>query len=108
MRIIVWILRIVVFLVVLAFALKNTAAVPVSFFGGYTLANVPLIIVMLVTFVLGLILGLLIMLLGNMRKQRELNRLKREVAHLEERLHQQPEVQRTTVAPEAAAPMAPL
>jgi len=107
MRIIVWILRIAVFLVVLAFALKNTAAVPVRFFGEYSLENVPLIIVMLVTFVLGLVLGLLIMLLGSMRKQRELNRLKREVAHLEERLHQ-PEVSRPVVAPEAAAPMAPL
>jgi|SRR5690625_932587 len=107
MRIIVWILRIVVFLVVLAFAIKNTASVPVHFFGDVVLENVPLIIVMLVAFIAGLILGLLIMLLGSMRKQRELNRLKREVAHLEERLHQ-PEVKRTTVAPEAAAPMAPL
>ena len=108
MRIIVWILRIVVFLVVLAFALKNTAAVPVNFFGGYTIGSVPLIIVMLVTFILGLLLGLLIMLLGSMRKQRELNRLKRDLAHLEERLQEQPEVERTTVAPEAAAPRAPL
>ncbi|HLR82968.1 MAG TPA: LapA family protein [Paenalcaligenes sp.] len=107
MRIIVWILRIIVFLVVLAFALKNTEKVPVYFFGEYAIDNVPLIIVMLVTFVLGLLLGLLIMLMGNMRKQRELNRLKREVAHLEERL-EQPDTKRPTVAPEAAAPMAPL
>lgn len=107
MRIIVWILRIIVFLVVLSFALKNTEKVPVYFFGEYALKEVPLIIVMLVTFILGLFLGLLIMLMGNMRKQRELNRLKREVAHLEERL-EQPEVSRPEVAPEAVAPMAPL
>jgi len=108
MRIIIWILRIIVFLVVLAFALKNTEKVPVYFFGEYAIDNVPLIIVMLVTFILGLILGLLIMLMGSMRKQRELNRLKREVAHLEERLEQPTETKRSEVAPEAAAPMAPL
>lgn len=107
MRIIVWILRIIVFLVVLSFALKNTEKVPVYFFGEYAIKEVPLIIVMLVTFILGLFLGLLIMLMGNMRKQRELNRLKREVAHLEERLEQS-EVSRPEVAPEAVAPMAPL
>lgn len=107
MRIIIWILRIIVFLVVLSFALKNTEKVPVYFFGEYAIKEVPLIIVMLVTFILGLFLGLLIMLMGNMRKQRELNRLKREVAHLEERL-EQPEVSRPEVAPEAVAPMAPL
>jgi len=107
MRIVVWVLRIIVFLVVLAFAIKNTERVPVHFFGNYAIDNVPLIIVMLVAFVLGLVLGLLVTLLSGMRKQRELNRLKREVAHLEDQL-QQPETKKPMVAPEAAAPMAPL
>src|SRR5690625_7985122 len=98
MRIIVWILRIVVFLVVLAFAIKNTASVPVHFFGDVVLENVPLIIVMLVAFIAGLILGLLIMLLGSMRKQRELNGFNGEVAHLEERLKIQ-EVERSPWGP---------
>ena len=53
MRYLVWALRLIVFVVVLMFALKNTAPVAVAFFGVYEIASVPLIVVMLTTFVLG-------------------------------------------------------
>ena len=46
MRYLVWVLRFVVFLVVLLFALKNTDPVQVNFFADYSLGHVPVIIVM--------------------------------------------------------------
>src|SRR5690606_11220373 len=59
MRYLVWILRLVVFVVVLMFALKNTGPVDVRFFADHVVAGVPLIVVMLVVFVLGAIFGFL-------------------------------------------------
>lgn len=105
MRYLVWVLRLLVFLVVLLFALKNTDPVQVSFFADYTLNNVPLIIVMLVAFLLGLLLGLLMMLLVLMRKKRELAKTKRDVARLEQRIDKKNPDPMTT---EAIAPLAPL
>lgn len=104
MRYLVWVLRLVVFLVVLLFALKNTDPVQVSFFADYTLSNVPLIIVMLVAFLLGLLLGLLVMVLALTRKKRELAKLKRDAVRLEQRLNEK----KPAPAVEAIAPLAPL
>lgn len=105
MRYLVWVLRLLVFLVVLLFALKNTDPVQVSFFSDYTLSNVPLIIVMLVAFLLGLLLGLLIMVLALMRKKREVAKYKRDAARLEQRLN---ESTSGALPVEAIAPLAPL
>ena len=51
MRYLVWILRLVIFIIVLLFALRNTAPVDVGFFGGHIVQQVPLIVVMLAAFV---------------------------------------------------------
>lgn len=107
MRYLVWVLRLLVFLVVLLFALKNTDPVQVSFFADYTLSNVPLIIVMLVAFLMGLLLGLLMMILALMRKKRELAKLKRDVARLEQSLNESKSAAEL-IAVEAIAPLAPL
>lgn len=107
MRYLVWVLRLLVFLVVLLFALKNTEPVQVTFFSEYALNNIPLIIVMLVAFLLGLILGFLLMVLSLMRKKREIARLKREVVRLEEKL-QTPKIDTDPATVEAIAPLAPL
>lgn len=86
MRYVVWALRLVVFVVVLLFALKNTDPVEVNFFADHVLPDVPLVIVMLVAFLLGLVLGLVIMILSLMRKKNEIAKLKREKSRLEEQL----------------------
>lgn len=107
MRYLVWILRLVVFIVVLMFALKNTGPVDVSFFADHVVTGVPLIVVMLAVFVLGVIFGLLIAAPSIMRKRREAARLRRELVRLEEK-GRQPAVPAAAVAPETIAPLAPL
>lgn len=108
MRYLVWFLRLVVFVIVLLFALKNTGPVDISFFADYVIAGVPLIVVMLVTFVLGTLFGLLMTLPSIVRRRREAARLKRELARLEEKHRQPAAPQEPAVAPETVAPLAPL
>ena len=110
MRYLVWVLRLVVFLLVLLFALKNTDPVQVNFFDEYTLNNVPLIIVMLVAFLLGLLLGLLMMVMALMRRKREVAKLKRELTRLEQNQSSavsQAKAEKSAVQ-DTAAPLAPL
>lgn len=104
MRYFIWALRLLVFIAVLMFALKNTGPVAVNFYADYVLQDVPLIVVMLVTFVVGTIFGLLLTVPAAMRRRREALRLRREVERL------QAEASGTTpeIAPEAIAPMSPL
>ncbi len=81
MRYLVWALRLVVFVVVLMFALNNTNVVTVHFFDQFS-ADTPLIVVMLACFVLGAVLGLLITLPAGMRRRREVARQRRELDRL--------------------------
>ncbi|MGE4338427.1 MAG: lipopolysaccharide assembly LapA domain-containing protein [Pigmentiphaga sp.] len=81
MRYVVWALRLLVFVVVLMFALKNTGPVTVNFFGDYQ-AEVGLIVVMLATFVIGAFLGLLMTLPAGVRRRREVARQRRELERL--------------------------
>lgn len=81
MRYVVWALRLLVFVVVLLFALKNTGPVTVNFFGDYQ-AEVGLIVVMLATFVIGAFLGLLMTLPAGVRRRRESARQRRELERL--------------------------
>ncbi len=102
MRYFVWALRLIVFIAVLMFALKNTDPVAVKFYADYVVQDVPLIVVMLATFVLGAVFGLLLTVPASMRRRREAQRLRREL----ERLQASDQV--IPVAPEAVAPMSPL
>jgi len=104
MRYLIWALRLLVFIAVLMFALKNTGPVAVNFFGDYVLQDVPLIVVMLVTFVVGTVFGLLLTVPAAMRRRREAVRLRREL----ERLQAAAEGKTPEIAPEAIAPMSPL
>ncbi len=107
MRYLVWILRLLVFIVVLMFALKNTGPVDVNFFADHVITGVPLIVVMLAVFVLGVVLGLLIAAPSIMRRRREANKLRRDLARLEDQLRH-PNVPGEALAPETVAPLAPL
>src|SRR5690606_22184379 len=104
MRYFVWALRLLVFVAVLMFALKNTDPVAVKFYADYVIQDVPLIVVMLATFVLGTLFGLLLTVPAAMRRRREAMRLRREL----QRLQAAADGKQPVVAPEAIAPMSPL
>ena len=105
MRYLVWALRLIVFVVVLMFALKNTAPVAVAFFGVYEIASVPLIVVMLTTFVLGAVFGLLLTVPASIRRRREAAKLRRELDRIQAAASPEPSVQ---LAPDAIVPLSPL
>ncbi|MGN6578504.1 MAG: LapA family protein [Bordetella sp.] len=106
MRYLVWILRLLVFIAVLMFAVKNTDPVKVNFYADYAIQNVPLIVVMLATFVVGAVFGLLLTVPMAMRRRREASRLRREVERLKSLA--QAAASPNAVPPEAIAPMSPL
>lgn len=108
MRYLVWALRLIVFVVVLMFALKNTGPVDINFYADYMLHGVPLIVVMLVVFVLGTIFGLLLTVPSAMRRRREAVRLRRELDRVEAMLSGPNAQASDLLPPEAVAPMSPL
>lgn len=108
MRYLVWILRLLVFVVILMFALKNTGPVDVSFFGDYVITGVPLIVVMLIMLVLGTVLGWFITLPSLLKHRREIARLKREKTQLEDKLERAVTPAAQHAAPATVAPLAPL
>lgn len=106
MRYLVWALRLLVFLAVLMFALKNTDPVTVRFYAEHLVSEVPLIVVMLTCFVVGTVFGLLLTVPANMRRRRELLRVRREL----ERVRADHGLTPTPAAssPENVAPLSPL
>jgi len=106
MRYLVWALRLLVFLAVLMFALKNTDPVTVRFYAEHLVSEVPLIVVMLTCFVVGTVFGLLLTVPANMRRRRELMRVRRE---LERARAESGHVPATTASsPDDVAPLSPL
>ena len=105
MRYIVWALRLIVFLAVLLFALKNTDPVGVTFYGDWAIQGVPLIVVMLTTFILGTVFGLLLTVPGSLRRRREVARLRKELERIQAAVN--PETGAQT-PPELLMPMSPL
>lgn len=77
MRILLWLLRILLFVVLLGFAVKNSSIVQLRFFFD---ANwqLPLVVVMLSFFAVGAAVGLVAALSTILRQRREILRLKRE------------------------------
>jgi uncharacterized integral membrane protein len=78
MRYVIWILKFLLFVLVLTFAVRNTEAVTVRYFLGWEWES-PLIFVLLIAFCAGIALGLAAGL-GQMIKQR------REIATLNRKL----------------------
>jgi len=102
MRYLVWLARLLVFVLVLMFALNNTATVDVHFYGANVLAGLPLILVMLGAFVLGTVFALLLAARAMFRRGREIKRLKRELDRVRD------DARYPAAAPAALAPLAPL
>jgi len=106
MRYLVWALRLLVFLAVLMFALKNTDPVTVRFYADHLVTEVPLIVVMLACFVIGTLFGLLLTVPAGIRRRRELTRIRRDL----ERAREESAATRAAVqpSPDEVAPLSPL
>lgn len=78
MKFVLWIPGVLVFLLLLGFAAKNSDPVTVRFFFDVH-GHVPLVLVMLLFFVIGIALGVIGALGTLFRQRREIGRLKREV-----------------------------
>jgi uncharacterized integral membrane protein len=78
MRAIAWIIRIVVFVLLLAFAIENTEPVVINLFLGYYL-EAPLVLFLLGVLLIGVFLGMLMLVPNLIRKRRELAKLRREL-----------------------------
>jgi putative membrane protein len=78
MRYLGWAVKILIFLVVLGFALQNSQPVTMHYFLGYVW-EAPLVVLLLAAFVLGAFLGLLALLPTLFRLRRERTKLRREL-----------------------------
>ena len=78
MRYLVWILKLTVFVLVLAFAVKNTELVTVRYYFGGEWQS-PLVFVLLVAFCVGVAAGFSAGLAQTFRQRREIAALKREL-----------------------------
>ena len=78
MRILTWTIRIALFMLLLAFAARNTETVTLRFY--FDLAwQAPLVVLLLAFFAGGAALGLLAALGAVLRQRREVSRLRREL-----------------------------
>lgn len=85
MRYIMWGIKLIIFAVIVVFAYKNMQPVEVRFFGQSAIAGIPLVVVMLISFVIGTLLGVFLMLPSTWRRRREASRLRRDLSHANKR-----------------------
>jgi uncharacterized integral membrane protein len=78
MRVVTWVVRVAIFLFLLAFAARNTDPVTLRFY--FDLAwQMPLVALLLAFFVAGALLGIVAALGVLIRQRREIGRLEREI-----------------------------
>lgn len=81
MGLLTWLLRLALFLVMIGFALSNTETATLRFFGIPQFEwRAPLVLFLLAFFALGALLGVLAAMPMVLRRNRELARLRQEVA----------------------------
>jgi len=73
-----WVLRALLFLVLLGFAVKNDQPVTLHYFFGYQWQS-SLVIVLLIFFAAGAAVGVLAMLSNVLQQRREIDKLKRDI-----------------------------
>ncbi len=81
MRYLIWLVRVLLFLVLLGFALKNDQPVALRYLFGFEW-QAPLVVLLLVFFFLGAALGMIALVGKLLRQRREIAVLKREVQQL--------------------------
>lgn len=67
----------------LTFSLKNPQLVEINYYPDIVIAA-PLVVVLLVTLLLGVVIGVLVMSMSQLRKRRQLSRAKKEILKLTE------------------------
>jgi putative membrane protein len=77
MRYLMWFLRIVLFLVLLGFTVKNAETVTLRYYFGYEW-QAPLILIILLSFALGLAIGVMSCLGKILRQKREITTARRK------------------------------
>ena len=91
MQVIAWLLKLIIFIALLGFALGNTETVRVGVFGNQDIGfDGPLVVFLLVFFLAGLLVGLLAMLPRVLRHKREASRLRRDLERLQQQTDSQP------------------
>jgi uncharacterized integral membrane protein len=84
MRLIGWLFKLVVFIVLLGFALGNTEPVSMGFFGNQDISvSGPLVVFLLLFFLIGLLLGFATFMPRLFRQRRLVARLKRDLDRLQ-------------------------
>ena len=73
-----WVLRAALFILLLGFAIKNDQPVKLSYFFGYEWQS-SLVVVLLIFFSAGVLIGVFAMLAEVLRQRREIARLKRDI-----------------------------
>ena len=79
MRVVTWTIRVLVFLLLIAFAAKNVEPVTLRFYFDLSLQT-PLVLALFGFFALGALFGVLALLTTVLRLRREISRLKRPPA----------------------------
>ena len=77
----IWLLRAVLFLLLLGFAVKNDQLVVLRYFFGYEW-QASLVVILLMFFALGVVIGMLALLGNIFRQRREIITLKRELSSI--------------------------
>ena len=78
MRLVTWTLRVAIFLILVAFAAKNTHPATLQFYFGLAW-EAPLVVLLLAFFILGALLGLMALFATVLRQRRELLALRRRL-----------------------------
>lgn len=92
MRVIAWIVRLAIFVVLLGFALSNTETVTLSFFGVPEAQwRAPFVLFLLIFFAAGAVVGALAMLPALFRHKRQLSQQRRELERLKSEMQRPPE-----------------
>ena len=78
MRYFDWALRIVLFIVLLGFAVKNDQPITLRYFFGYEWQS-SLVVILLLFFAAGTVVGVLAMFSNVLQQRREIARLKRDI-----------------------------
>ena len=78
MRYLNWIFRVVIFLVLLGFAVKNDQPITLHYFFGYEWQS-SLVLVLLIFFAAGAVVGVVAMLANVLQQRREIGNLQRDI-----------------------------
>lgn len=78
MRYFNWLLRALLFIALLGFAVKNDQSITLRYFFGYEWQS-SLVVILFLFFFVGTIVGVLAMLVNVLRQRREIARLKRDI-----------------------------